>query len=248
MMDRIVISRDILPIFIFNEKDTANPVAFQGSGFLVAPQLLVTCWHCVNARLESGAKYGVAIKDDAGDYRAVFLDNVEQDYNGNDLATANVDLKPSLALRLARKDVPYGTYVFTFGYPLTRERKFGNGNIEFELEGRYLEGYVMRAFHFDYPGYGRTNSYELSIPTFPGLSGAPVIRVGSTEVIGVVYYSHEVATVDQYVSIDPTTGKRQPEVQRIIDFGLAHFTDTLQKLRGKATNGLPLADHLSTGV
>ena len=114
----------------------------------------------------------------------------------------------------------------------------------FQLNGRFLEGYVMRSFYYEHLRFGRTPSYELDMPTPAGLSGAPLVRTGSQDVIGVIYGSNDVATIEQMAQINTDTGKREPEIHRIISFGLAHYTETLRKLSGAATKGLPLYEFL----
>ena len=42
--------------------------------------------------------------------------------------------------------------------------------------------------------------------------------------------------------MDPRTGKREPEIVRVIYFGLAYTLDTLLELRGPATNDRPLRE------
>jgi len=102
----------------------------------------------------------------------------------------------------------------------------------------------MRSFYHEHQTYGRIPSYELDMPTPAGLSGAPLVKVGSPEVIGVIYGSNDVATIEQEASVNPQTGKREPEIQRIISFGLAHYTETLRNLQGIATGGLPLHQYI----
>lgn len=102
----------------------------------------------------------------------------------------------------------------------------------------------MRSFYYEHQTYGQTPSYELDMPTPAGLSGAPLVKTGSKEVVGVIYGSNDVATIEQEASINSESGKREPEIQRIISFGLAHYTETLKNLKGAATKGLPLQQYL----
>ncbi len=110
----------------------------------------------------------------------------------------------------------------------------------------HMESYVMRTFSNDWPEFGRVASYELDMPALSGMSGAPIIRVGSREVIGVLYGRNDAETIEEFSSRDPETGARTPEVVRMTSFAVAHFTDTLRELRGQATQNLPLAEYLIT--
>ena len=175
-----------------------------------------------------------------GGYEVVYLNNIEQDAHGTDLATANVACNSTLQFTVPDGDVAYGTSVWSFGYPLTETLLNTDRRVQFRLAGRYLKGYVMRSFYHEHPTYGRIPSYELDMPTPAGLSGAPLVRLGSQEVIGVVYGSNDVATIEQEASVNPNSGRREAEIQRIVSFG----PETLRNLQGVATGGLPLYQYI----
>ena len=108
--DRTKVGSDIFPLFIVRKTTPVDVVSFQGTAFLIAPSLLTTCWHCVSSQLAEDQAYAVAVEGEApGAYRALFLSNVSRDDNGTDLATANIDLQPTLGLSLQPYDFPYGT-------------------------------------------------------------------------------------------------------------------------------------------
>jgi hypothetical protein len=245
MTDREVVNNDILPLFVVSTADPVEPLSIEGTGFLVAPGVLVTCWHCVSRQLPIGQQYAAVVSDGAGSYRAAPLRNVQQDANGSDLATANLDLRPTLCLSLGQSDVPYGTDVWTYGYAFTDFAQQPGSRRRFILNGRYFQGYVTRAFFYESRDFGRLPSYELSFPAPEGLSGSPVVRVGTKEVIGVVYHNNDVATISQFERVDPASGRREPEIQSIVSFGLAEHTDLLKNVRGKASQGRPLCDCLA---
>jgi len=238
--------RDILPIFVVAQTQPVGVSAFCGTGFLAADELLVTCSHCVSATLPPGHRFAVAYLDPGQNrYRVAYLDDVSEDVNSTDLATARVPLKNEFALELSEEDPSYGTDVWSFGYPLIEARPKDGQLPHFTLHGRYLQGYVMRSFFYNHPSRGRVASYELDMPTPAGLSGAPLVRIGSRKVLGVVYGTHDVSTVEEWATVDPQTGQRTPELHRVASFGLAHYTSTLRNLTGRATDGLPLAEYLA---
>jgi hypothetical protein len=77
------------------------------------------------------------------------------------------------------------------------------------------------------------------MPAPAGISGAPLIR-GTRSVVGVVFGTNDVATVESLAQVDPDTGKREPEVLRVVSFGLAHVTATLWEASSTATGGGPI--------
>lgn len=241
-------SYDILPIFFCEKRPApeASPlVAFAGTGFRLSRDVLITCWHCV-ARDEDGHGYAVALKRDEG-YRMHPLFDVAKDVNGTDLATAKIfeiDSDPLLGLTLAATPRPGGTDVWTWGYPLTEMILGADGEPVVRLNGRYLEGYVTRSFWYEHEGHGRIEAYECDMPAPRGLSGAPLVIRPGTEVIGVIHGVHDVGLMEELASVDPETGERIPELQRIVSFALAHYTTTLRDLAGPATDGQPLSSYL----
>lgn len=136
-----------------------------------------------------------------------------------------------------------GADVTSFGYPYSNFVQRTDNTVTLMLEGRYLQGYVTRAFRDQDRGFGPTEAYELDMPTPEGLSGAPLLRMGTAEVIGVIYGTSEVALIKHFEKID-NDGRREPEVQRIVTFGLAHYTTALHTLSGPATHGFPLLEYL----
>lgn len=241
----MVMGRDVLPIFVIPKADPINPVSFQGTGFLIGLGLMITCWHCVREALPADQDYAVGVKSDDHDtYDSYVLSDISQDENGTDLATARVNLQPHLPLVLDNSTVQTGSDVLTYGYPLTDSQLIQNGQIDFILNPRYLQGYVTRSFWYQPPEFGKVKSYELDMLTPAGLSGAPLIRLRTHQVVGVIYGSNDVGSIDQFASVNPETGQREPEVQRIVSFGLAHHTETINNLIGAATKNQPLSHYL----
>jgi hypothetical protein len=240
------LSKGILPIFIVQPGPPEKLLDFCGTGFLIADGVLITCWHVLKAELPDGHHYGVALKDGTETKSEVFyLANIQQDLNGSDLATANVNLNASIGLTLAKDDISLGADIWTFGYPLTDVKSLREGHRFFQLNPRLMRGYMMRTFNNDHPEYRSVFSYELNIPAPQGISGAPLVKHDSTEVVGVIYGNNDVGVIEEFAHIDEKTGKRHPELQRIVSFGLAHHLNNLAALNGAATNDLPLSEYIS---
>jgi len=242
--DRYAVDKDILPIFIINGKKPFNIHSFCGTGFIISPNLFITCWHCVKGEIPLYHKYAAMIESNSGKFKVSYIYNIEQDQNGSDISISNIQHDPTLGLMISEKDSALGVDVWTFGYPLTDKFNDSDGRNEFVLNGRFLQGYITRAFIYESSIYGQVPSYELDMPVPDGLSGAPLIRSGSKEVIGVIYGNNDVDTIDKFSSVDPETGKREPEIVKIVSFGLAHYTDTLLNVKCKATKNQTLKEFL----
>lgn len=233
----------ILPIFVGKQGTDWQPIEFAGTGFVLfaqAADVFVTCWHCVNQPLDEGYEYRVAFSDPSGSKRALQLNFLEQDRNGSDLATAIVMDIPRSPFHLAEKATETADWVRTYGYPLTRKVLLATGSPSFALDARYLEGYVTQAFVHERPGWGSTPSYELDMPTPAGLSGAPLIDKQTGLITGVIYGGRDTYAITELATVDPRSGEQRPEVQRIVNFGLAHYLPTLRNCIGMATGGRPL--------
>lgn len=240
----VTVDRDILPILSFEAKGNVIPRAYHGTGFLIADELLVTCWHCVRDKLEKGLVYGVAIPKPNGGYTALQLTDISRDKNGMDLATARVKLNQSLGLSLAEtKGRMAASDVWTFGHPYTSRNALDSGEVSFVLDLRYLEGYISQE-SYQLNEYGKVPSYEIDMPAPKGLSGAPLVLRQTTGVLGVIYGHVEYETIDSYRTLDPGTGKMVPEQVKVAHFALAHHVSSLKRLSGKATGGKNLEDYL----
>jgi hypothetical protein len=236
------VDRHILPIFVASTAPSIQLVSHQGTAFLISPNLIVTCWHCVRSELSENQRYvAVLLSEDGATYEPRVLENVSQDASGTDLATANIDLTPDLEFEIARQEPRHGANVWTFGYPFTDvERE--DDCLMFRLNGRRFQGYVTRPWIYPSRDYGEIDSYELDMPVPGGLSGAPLMVDPSLLVGGVIYRSHDVEQVDEFASVDPETNERKPEIRRIVSFGLAHSLRSLKRLAGAATGGRPLEE------
>jgi hypothetical protein len=148
-------------------------------------------------------------------------------------------------LVLSRMPTLRGENVESYGYPLMPPPVTDpeTGRLVFDLTGpRLLKGYVMRNFEYRPPGRSGVASSELDMPAPEGLSGAPMVRADTAEVLGVIYGVNEVAKIDSLAYVDERTGERRPEIQRLVTFGLAHYTEPLWQASGPATDGRPLQE------
>jgi hypothetical protein len=235
----------ILPIVVASgSRENLQVVSFEGTGFVMSAGVLVTCWHCVAAQLPTGTRYAAVLSSPSlSQYRAALLSEITQHPLGIDLAVARIDHRPTSLLRLSGSPLNMGADVTSQGYPFSNFERKPDGSRTLMLNSRYLQGYVTRSFLDADRGFGPTEAYELDMPTPEGLSGAPLIKMGSLDVVGVIYGTSEVSQIKHFERIDDR-GQREPEVVRVVTFGLAHNTSSLHSLKGPATNNLPLIEFL----
>lgn len=238
-MDGFSFQRDIVPLVTL-DFNGAKPslVRYEGTAFLIAARVIVTCWHCVAVE-RPGHRFCALITAAENDVTYHPLSNVAKDANGADLATASVDLMPTIGLELGG-DVLTGTNVYTYGYPLTRQERTPDGPVRMEVIGQYLRSYVTRICTHSHGQFAPMRSYELGMAAHKGLSGAPLLELQSKRVVGVIYGNNDYEQIEEFASIDPTTQARTPEVRRILSYGLACHTESLHNLTGPATRNLPL--------
>jgi hypothetical protein len=116
------VARDIYPIFeVDPNPDGKGPMAvgFRGTGFLLAPNLFMTCWHCLESPVADGNQLALVGSLPEAKFRASPLGEIGRDENGLDLATARVAATPSLPFSFPDRPPDYGADVAAFGYPLT---------------------------------------------------------------------------------------------------------------------------------
>ena len=216
-----------------------------GTGFFLFPDVLITCWHCVADPVPAQHEYAIRVEVEKGKFKAYFLRDIERDRNDTDLATARCPYAPPVSLELWTKDLLLGEDVWAFGYPFPERKRNADGSLEHVISGRYLRGYMTRHFFYDHPTLGKTDAYELDMRAPQGVSGAALLRRDSIQVAGIIFGSTDVETIEEFASINPRTGVKEPEVRRIISFALAYDTETLGALTTTATGGIPLATFLS---
>ena len=181
------VKRDILPLFVVSDADGGRVVSYEGTAFLAAPHVAITCWHCVARELLPDQHYAVAVQGESVFYH---LMQIERDPSGLDLAIARVDeLVPTLGLTVANdEEIGQNLDVVTYGYPLGLVTHSPDGDAVISVPGRVLRGYVTRVFTAQPGDYARTLTIELDMPAPAGLSGAPLLVMGmELKLVGVVY-------------------------------------------------------------
>jgi len=237
----------VLPIFKVKKGENQQPVPvnFCGTGFVLESGIFVTCWHCVAGPMKEGEFYAAVLKqvEDKGlRTRCLRLEDLAQDSNGADLAVARIDYDPKPSLILADVFPEAGEDVAAYGYPLISAWPLptADGRRIFEANARYLRGYVTQVFKSDNPNGSVIDSFEIDMPAPRGLSGSPLLKLGTSEVVGVVYGENRVESIVVASQVDPVTGDRTPETISFTTFALAHWTETLLAARGPALDGSPL--------
>ncbi len=184
--------RSVFPVFAGHTIDGVLALdKFMGTVFALADGTLVSVSH-VLAEPELGALC-IVQKSTNGRYVPHAISRAVRHPMGYDLAVARApSLLTDSPLRVAADEAQRGTDVFTYGFPLTHSSAEGSVvGRRHELQSRYLQGYVTRAFSFQ-PSGSRivTPTVEVDMPVPPGISGAPLIAVGTTQVVGVLFGQH----------------------------------------------------------
>ncbi len=228
------ILRNILPVVIA-ESNTSKPVSFRGTGFLVAPNIFITCWQCVGDTLHEKQRYAVMLKEGSG-YSIHNLLNIERHNEGLDLAIAQVDLAYE-GLRISAREALSGEEVIAYGYS-PGEGVFAEGQISISrLNPRLIHGHITRSFYYSHPGFVQTYTYELNMPMPNGIYGAPVIKPATNEVVGVIFGVLDIPKAGcprgNYSGIRSSAARED----QMMTLGLAHHTDNLKNLQGMPTSG-----------
>ena len=117
-LDYATLARVVMPVFIYDGNGQGKPVEFCGTGFVIARDVFVTCWHCVNKPLCEDHRYVAVTLTTEQKAVPVVLENLERDANGADLAAATIHTDVSLDFQLgSRQYILMGHDVWTFGYP-----------------------------------------------------------------------------------------------------------------------------------
>src|SRR5262249_31763661 len=156
----------IVPIFLARMTPRVFMLSHEGTGWLAADNLLVTCWHCVRKSPGENEAYVAAILPPGStQHVSRVLENISQDLSGADLSTANIDHRAELRFELDDREAQHGSQVWTFGYPFTDVSRTDSGDLYFTMNPRRLQGYVTRPCVYNSTEFGKVDSYELDMPT-----------------------------------------------------------------------------------
>jgi len=233
--EAVSVGDDIFPVFVVRPDEPGAPIRFMGTGFIAAPRVFVTSWQVVRDELEEGQRYAAARRV-VGGYEALHLSNITQDLSGRDLAIASIDRDPTLGLSLPATIPRLGADALAWGYPLVRN-EVCDDRLWFRLSPRYLQGYITRAFIFESRQFSDSVVYELDMPAPEGMTGAPLVRLGTNELLGVVFGELEVPPI-------ALASGGQAQASGPVSFAIAHHTQSIADLSGPATEGAPLSEYL----
>ena len=235
MVDVDNLLRNVLPVVVI-ESNTLRPVSFRGTGFMIAPNIFVTCWQCVRDTLHETQRYAVMFKE-ASAYSIHNLLNIEQHSEGLDLAIAQIDLAYGHGLHICAREALPGDEVIAYGYS-PGEGVFAGGQISISrLNPRLMHGHITRSFYYSCPGFVRTYTYELNMPMPSGIYGAPVIRPATNEVVGVIFAVLDILEAGRPEGIDDVISSNATREKQMMTLGIAHHTDNLRNLQGIPTSG-----------
>jgi hypothetical protein len=231
-------------------------VAYCGTGFIIEGGFFLTCWHCVSGALDAGEAFAAvypAPNSPPGGAGVIPLRNLSQSEHGADLALAKVDSTPLVPrLTLASKEGTIGDDVYTVGYPLLPPptQSIGESLVFEDVNPRFLRGYITQIGGIDLAGRGRIKSIEVDMLVPPGLSGAPLIRSGTLEILGVLNGNHGSYSIDTVASVEPSTGVITPEVRSLVTLDLRCRLVLYMKQSSPAIGAVRLDDigHAPTNV
>ncbi|MFJ9132657.1 serine protease [Streptomyces sp. NPDC102256] len=220
----------IRPIYeLKDQSDGLHPIAFRGTGFIFPGGLMVTCRHCVDPLPSEPNFLAGVIEIGPGQYVAEKMHDLCFEEKGIDMAAAKVATSDS-GLILGIRSPGIGQDVGTFGYAGTYGRLPAGkifGELSFDQQSRWLEGYVTRAFNYELPSGEVRPSWEIDMPTPGGLSGSPLIQLrgpvpaGRGVVIGMCY--------GRYLALGEPDMSGIPMPGYV--FGLAHYYQSLADAR-----------------
>ena len=219
----------ILPILRYKvSSSSAYTTAEAGTAFTFGEGTVVTCWHCVERPISHDETYGVAVRRSGitAQYEFCSIDELGRDENGADLALGRIDWTPGRALTLATDSVQWGERVEIYGYPASTvvpDQTFDRYK-SVTFSPMFLRGYVTQVV----PNMDGRPAMNLDMLSPRGLSGAPVLREGSREIVGVV--------------VGDRTIRLGGESFR---FSEALLLDALRNARSAATGYRRLVDHLA---
>jgi hypothetical protein len=163
------------------------------------------------------------------------VQRLEPDESGKDIALgvvpARTDLRPGFRLADTPAD-GWAEDVYSFGFPYSLGTRGALASWEYELDSRFVKGYVNNRSKSKLVvgANGPQAMVQLDMPCPAGLSGAPLCRGGTLEIVGVV---------------QGRSSTRRGNEEDV--FGWAVDLVELERASGAATEGTPLRHFLDSG-
>jgi len=178
---------DVFPIYTIKpSRNEERQLEYSGTGFLIADGVLITCWHCIIDDLQPREFYAVMVEQD-GEEKIYPLTEIIRHPWKIDMAKAHVDLNCRFGFELAGEDVPFGTHVISHGY-MPGSQIFGLQN---GAQPHHGDGWIeSMATYFDNPydeSVSPPPSYRISFKAYSGISGSPVLKAHSNQLVGMVW-------------------------------------------------------------
>jgi hypothetical protein len=195
--NQLAFEQHIFPIFTVDPAQAeggSKPTldAFLGTGFLLSGGIFLTAWHVVEQALILVA-LSVSCSRSTGrvslnaDYAPIHA--FATDEHQTDLAIGYVRRLGGPGLELTRVQAAPGEDVCTWGFPLMpppQRREHDGAKVFGDMAPRYLQGYITRTAAVERPDGTAPAVIEMDMPAPAGVSGAPLLRKGRGEVIGVI--------------------------------------------------------------
>jgi len=166
-----------------------------------------------------------------------------------DVSVGTVDGHYPTTLTLATEEVHAWKDVATFGYPETALNALPEA---FWIYGRAFRGYAHREVkQGQFPGNSHPDSFEVSFPIPPGLSGAPLFLHKSPRdvVVGLCVGVNRGETTEFVFEEIRDDGQVRTEKRvRIEEYGIAHDLRPLHGWRPPSFNGLSLLEIARQGL
>jgi hypothetical protein len=229
------ILRSILPIVTVTESYEMKTVSYCGTGFMIAPNTLVTCWSSVCNTHGDENKYAVLVKTGSG-YSIHFLVDIEQHPDGLDLAVSKIDTGTSHYLRLYDKEILPGDTLVAYGYSPSLEQNMSGKISPSSFSLRFLHGSITRLFYYSKPGVVQAYTYEIDIPMIYGIYGAPLILPNTDEVVGIIFGAIDMPIAGGLARDEGVIGNISDKENQRITLGLAYHTDSLRSLLHMTTS------------
>ena len=180
-----------------------------GTGFLAAPNRLVTAAHVINnfnspenklSHHQKGDKYYLLRHDDSGNnhfaMRTLYMNEQIFTYPELDLAIIYLDeefykkdnkvfSKKNDYIKISTDFLPIGSEIGILGYPLC-ELKFANKDINQPLVGNILLRTDLGVINCRYLDKEKRHTYEFTLSFNPGNSGGPIFDVKTGKLISIV--------------------------------------------------------------
>lgn len=239
----------IVPIIAASLAQKPRPLRLLGTAFFIGnARTFLTAWHVIDREIKSAKERGeeVFLLSNSEKLRILSILDIRRANHNADTAVGTVNQDVKSTLSLCNERISFGRDVCAIGYPAhlfqnSPDLKQFKAPLKFMKRHIYTDIWHTDVWPYDYLDHaaGPVDFLELSFPIPQGVSGSPLILLGTHTVVGVCVGTTKGLQFDSVVEHEEGKQTTIYDVERI---GIAHMSNIVADCTFPWLNGIKLKE------